>query len=108
LFFLALPCLPLPSILLLKDFLKDFNKKLSTYLQNILNLQIKDVMNEFVGNSSLGKSRDQNSSKEIIGLLVKKISKGSISSAVKFEGSTSGSAFFLILLLPPQKKQMFG
>lgn len=91
---LALPCLAfpspsLPSLL----FLKDFKNKLLTYLQNILNLQLKDVMTEFVGNLSLGKSRDRNSSKEIIGLLVKKVLKGSISSAVKFEGSTLGSAF---------------
>lgn len=51
-------------------------------------------MTGFVGNLSLGKSRDQNSSKEIIGLLVKKISKGFISSTVKLEGFTLGSAFF--------------
>lgn len=50
-------------------------------------------MTEFVGNLSLGKSIDQNSSKEIIGLLVKKISKDSISSAVKFEGFTLSSVF---------------
>lgn len=40
------------------------------------------------------KSRDKNSSKEIIGLLVKKVSKGSASYAVKFEGSTWNFTFF--------------
>lgn len=93
----ALPCLastslPFPLLPFLL-FLKYFKKKLLTYLQNLLSLQLKDVMTEFVGSLSLGKSRDQNSSKEIIGLLVKKISKDSISSAVKFEGFTLGSAF---------------
>lgn len=80
---------PTPFLLLLKN----FKNKLLTYLQNPLSLQVKDVMTGFVGNLSLGKSRDQNSSKEIIGLLVKKISKGFISSTVKFEGFTLGSAF---------------
>lgn len=83
------PFSSLPFLLLLKN----FKNKLLTYLQNPLSLQLKYVMTEFVGNLSLGKSRDQNSSKEIIGLLVKKISKGFISSTVKFEGFTFGSGF---------------